>query len=144
MKSYRVVWAGAWAVVLVPLCLLGMVVGDAAVVLVLTVLAAALVAALAERRHHRRWAVEVAAAVGVTAAAASAMGAVPTLGVVLPMAVTSPPAVRRMGVVLRKGRGRRPAHVAAAESLTAEVRAGAPLGSDAFTGMVQTLDNHEL
>ena len=144
MKSYRMVWAGAWAVVLVPLCLLGMVVGDAAVVLILTALAAALVAALVERRHHRRWAVEVAAAVGVTTATVYAIGALPALGLLMLMVITFPPTVRRAAAALLKGRARRPAHLAAAQSLTEEVRAGAPLGSDAFAGMVQTLDNHEL
>jgi hypothetical protein len=145
MKSYRVLWAGAWAVVLVPLCFVGLLLGEPAVVLVLTGLAAALVVALLETRHQRRWWIEVAVAVGGFSAAVYAVGLLPAIGVVLLVGATSPPALRLMGDALRREHGRRSTTGAAARAARSdEIREGAPLDSDAFSGMVQLLDDHEL
>jgi hypothetical protein len=145
MKSYRVLWAGAWAVVLVPLCFLGLVLGEPAVVLILTGLAAALVVALLESRHQRRWWIEVAIAVGAFSATVYALGALAAAGVVFLVGATSPPAIRLLVDAFRRERGRRRSKCATARTARGEeVRAGAPLDSATFAGMVALLDDHEL
>jgi len=143
MKSYRMVWAGAWALVLVPLCLVGMVLGEPAVVLVISGLAAALVVALFERRHQRRWWIDVAVAVGAFSAAAYAVGLLAASGVVLLVVLTSPPALRTLGRAFRNEH-RRPAVAEPRPAAADDVRGGSPLGPDAFAGMVRLLDDREL
>ena len=145
MKSYRVVWAISWGVLLVPLALAGMVLGEPAVVLMMSGLAAALVASLAERQHQRRWWVEVAVAVAAFSATVYAVGPLAALGVVALVGVTSPPAVNALASAVRRewrGSSRRAEEARAAKA--DEVRDGAPLDSDAFAGMVQLLDDREL
>ena len=145
MKSYRVVWAVSWGVLLVPLALAGMVLGEPAVVLMMSGLAAALVATLAERQHQRRWWVEVALAVAAFSATVYAVGPLAALGVVVLVGVTSPPAMNFVvSAVRREWRGRSQRAEDARVSTAEEVRCGAPLGPDAFAGMVQLLDDREL
>ena len=145
MKSYRVVWAGAWAVVLVPLTLVGLVLGELPVVLILSGLAMALVAAVAEQRHQRRWWIEAGVLVGVFSAAVYAVGPLAAVGLLLLAGATSPVALRAVaGAVHRERRTRSGAVLAEQRATADEVRAGAPLGSEAFEGMVQLLDDHEL
>jgi hypothetical protein len=145
MKSYRVLWAGACAMVLVPLCFLGLVLGEPAVVLILSALTAALVVALLETHHQRRWWIEVAVAVGGFSAAVYAVGALAAIGVVLLVGATSPPALRLFADALRRERGRRAAKAAASRPTRSdEVLQGAPLDSETYGGMVQLLDDHEL
>lgn len=143
MKSYRVLWAGAWAVVLAPLCFVGLLLGEPAVVLVLTGLAAALVVALFETRHQRRWWIEVAIAVGGFSAAVYAVGLLAASGVVLLVGATSPPALRLLRDALRRER-RTSKGVAERSTRSEQVRRGAPLDPESFTGMVELLDDHEL
>jgi membrane protein implicated in regulation of membrane protease activity len=145
MKSYRVVWAGAWAVALVPLTLVGLVLGEPPVVLILSGLAMALVAAIAEHRHHRRWWLEAGIAVGAFSAVVYTVGPAAALGLLLLVGVTSPLALRAFARAVHRERRTRSGAVLAEQRATLEeVRAGAPLGSEAFEGMVQLLDDHEL